>query len=322
MDCEHNCGTCSECDIHGSCAGLAVDDGEILTQIAAFGGELSRKLFTSISHSGHASNCLRSVLFGKFLRILPSVPCWIDRDRFVVGKNKISSLFPWLYLAGFPMQMGDIIFYENSENIPKDFQALGIDLATKSPITKAVDVAISHKKMILSLREHGIPCLSKVLSLAGNISSADPAVMEALQCAIAAKLDNLILISEGSGDDNSILLPISDLRAIGFHIEEIESDGVQAIYEKLIQARINGQQQPQIVVIHGRAIKGVEIPPTSLQTGSITDGDFFIPDAIHNYFALLNMRKNSDYENWQYRFECAVDFHPEILHFVESRHAY
>jgi transketolase len=319
MDCEQNCGTCSSCDTSGSCGGLIPGDGEILTQIAAFGREFSRKLLGPNSHSGHAGDSLRSVLFGKFLRITPDIPRWIDRDRFIVADNNI---LPWLYLAGFPIQLDEIISFGKVGNTSKNFPSLGIERETKSPIAKAVDVAISHKKMIASLRQRGVPCLSKVLGLVGNISSHDPAVAESLQLAADAKLDNLILISEVNTTNDSARIPSAELCAMGFSIDEIGEGDVRTIYGKLIRARINNQRQPQIIILHNHSDGNAETSPGTIHTGTIAPEDFFIPDHIHNHFAISNMRRNSDSENWQYRFECAVDFHPEILQFVEAPHAH
>jgi transketolase len=163
--------------------------------------------------------------------------------------------------------------------------------------------------------------LSKVLGLVGNISRRNPTVAESLQLAANAKLDNLILISEPDVTGNSANMSISELHAIGFFVEEIGEDDVQTIYEKLMRARLNSQRQPQVIIVHGPSGGNAEISPAAF-SNAITPEDFFIPDTVHNHFALLNMRRNSDYENWQYRFECAVDFHPEILQFVEGLRAH
>ncbi|MDR2677411.1 MAG: hypothetical protein LBB26_02500 [Puniceicoccales bacterium] len=321
MNCEQNCEACVGCDISGVCGELAPDDGEVLTRIAAFGREFSRKLLISSSYPEHANHCLLAVLFGKFLRITPHIPRWIDRDRLVVGDNNI---LPWLYLAGFPIQLDDIIFPGRTGGISEDldFQSFGIGWAAEPQIVKAVDMAISHKKMTTSLQQRGIPCLSKVLALTGNISHRDPTVAESLRLAADAKLDNLIIISEENIIDNSVCISISELRTSGFHVEEIGENDVQTIYENLIRARLNSQRQPQIIITHGHTLESSETSQSAFTGETITHEDFLIPDTIHNYFALLNMRKNNDYENWQYRFECAVDFHPEILQFVEGLHAH
>ncbi|MDR0727288.1 MAG: hypothetical protein LBF26_00095 [Puniceicoccales bacterium] len=321
MDCEQNCGACSGCNISGSCGELSPCDGEVLAQLADFGRGFSQKLLPNSPH-GYASACLRAVLHGKFLRTIPNIPRWIDRDRFVVGRGKIPNLLPWAYLAGFPIQLDDIV--ENVKNISENFkfQSIGMEPAVESPITKAVDRAISHKKMTAALQQRGISCLSKVLGLTGSIPGRDLTVAESLQLAANAKLDNLILISEPDAMDDLPHTSTSELRAMGFSVEEIEKDDVQTVYGKLIHARINAQRQPQIILIRTQSTEDTEFSTAVIPDETITDENFFVPDTIHNHFALLNMRKNSDYENWQYRFECAVDLYPEILQFVEGLHAH
>ncbi|MDR2341337.1 MAG: hypothetical protein LBD72_03355 [Puniceicoccales bacterium] len=320
MDCDKNCSICFGCDITGFCGGLTPGDGETLAQLADFGRGFSRKLLPNLP-IGRTCACLRAVLLGKFLRTAPDIPCWIDRDRFVVEANKLLAILPWSYLAGFPIQLDDII--GGAKNILKDFdfRPLGMELAMKPSLVRAVEVAILHKKMTTSLQRSGVPCLSKVLGLAGVIPNNNPMVAESLQLAADAELDNLILISEIDAADDSPCIPISELRAIGFSVEEIEKDDVQTVYKKLLHARINGQRQPKIIIVRNQSAQIFEISPATISDESTT-ADFFIPDTIHNYFALLNMRKNSDYDNWQYRFECAVDFHPEILQFVEGIRAH
>jgi transketolase len=161
--------------------------------------------------------------------------------------------------------------------------------------------------------------------------------LEAMQLAGHWQLDNFILIY----DANNITLdgPIEQstrcncaamLRSFGWHVQEINGHDLYQIGDALIYARTNGQHRPQAIIAHTQAGKGIshlegtheahgcamkDEEFASAKKALNLDGEekFFIPSDVRNYFTLLSAQRNSTHNDWQYRMENALDYHPEMV---------
>ncbi|HYJ25046.1 MAG TPA: transketolase, partial [Acidimicrobiia bacterium] len=72
-------------------------------------------------------------LWGRFLKVDPSVPDWPDRDRFVLSNGHGSMLlYSMLHLCGFPLNMDDLKRFRqwgsHTAGHPEIHQKLGIEM--------------------------------------------------------------------------------------------------------------------------------------------------------------------------------------------------
>ena len=75
------------------------------------------------------------VLWSRFLKVDPSSPTWLDRDRFVVSNGHGSMLlYSLLHLSGFPLTLDDLKSFRQLGGItaghPERHPAVGIEVTT------------------------------------------------------------------------------------------------------------------------------------------------------------------------------------------------
>jgi transketolase len=300
-------------------------------------------------HLGMAMGCgeIGAVLFGKFLRINPRAPRWMDRDRFILSAGHGSAfLYAWLHLAGFDLSTDELAMFRKAGSRccghPEFFRErpFGVE-ATTGPlgqgIANGVGMAISQKKFANTVKSRGIPALGCTVCLAGDGCMQEGVALEAMQLAGHWQLDNLILIYDsnsitldGPADQSTRCNCAAMLRSFGWHVQEINGHDVHQIGDALIYARTNGQHKPQAIIAKTRAGKGISrlegthaAHGCALGKNDLAEAkevlypgagkDFFVASDVRNYFTLLSAQRNSVYEDWQYRLEIIFDFHPEIV---------
>lgn len=114
-----------------------------------------------IQNSGSEGNygiCFSSApliytLFTKHLNVNPSIPDWVNRDRFVLSTSQAAPLlYATMFLSGYPLVLDDLKQYKQfGSKTPAypDLRTLGVDIAT-GPLgegfANAVGMAIAEKK--------------------------------------------------------------------------------------------------------------------------------------------------------------------------------
>jgi transketolase len=220
------------------------------------------------------------------------------------------------------------------------YSQFGLEVINESEgrgIAVAVNGAISQAEMAVALREKGVFSFRKVICLAEDSYLRGNGAQEALQRAGQRPLTNLILIlpiekifqNTGTRLSNFQEKYVIDLQNFGWNVETINGDDIHAIGHALLRARINETQQPQVIIANIDTFRrGKNLAAIRSDDGAfcrlkmnfgLPDEEFFVPNEVRNYFTLLTMRRHSDYENWQYRFECAVDRYPEILQVIAAK---
>lgn len=115
-----------------------------------------------IQNSGNEGNygiCFSSApilytLFTKHLNVNPSIPDWINRDRFVLSASHASAaLYSTMFLSGYPLMIDDLKNYKQfGSKTPAypNMNTLGVDITT-GPLgegfASAVGMALAEKKL-------------------------------------------------------------------------------------------------------------------------------------------------------------------------------
>ena len=115
-----------------------------------------------IQNSGSEGNygiCFSSApilytLFTKHLNVNPSIPDWINRDRFVLSASHASALlYATMFLSGYPLMIDDLKSYKQFESKTPAYPNIntpGVDIST-GPLgegfASAVGMALAEKKL-------------------------------------------------------------------------------------------------------------------------------------------------------------------------------
>src|SRR5579862_2568594 len=222
------------------------------------------------SQSGHLGlplGCaeIGAVLFGKALSHCPAHPEWINRDRFVLSAGHGSMfLYAWLHLSGYrEMTLDEIKRFRQLHSKTPGHPELthapsGVETATGplgQGVANAVGMAVSAKMAEArfntaahTIFDHHVVCL------AGDGCMQEGVAMEAVAFAGHQKLDNLILIY----DSNAVTLDAmaketqsedtaKRLEAIGFDVQTVDGNEMEAFYTAFVRAQKAGSGKPQAI---------------------------------------------------------------------------
>ena len=231
------------------------------------------KVRMGIIESTHAAKCghpggslsaadMLTYLYFRELRVDPSNPQWVDRDRFVLSKGHCA---PGLYAAlahrgFFPVEdlltlrkVGSYLQgHPNMNSVP------GVDMSTGSlgqGISAACGMALAGK---LKKQDY------RVYTLLGDGEIQEGQVWEACMFASHYHLDNLCVIVDNNGlqidgDVAKVMSPYpidAKLEAFGFHVRMIDGHDFDAIEQALNEAKtITGK--PSAIVMH--TVKGKDV---------------------------------------------------------------
>ena len=231
------------------------------------------KVRMGIIESTHAAKCghpggslsaadMLTYLYFRELRVDPSNPQWVDRDRFVLSKGHCA---PGLYAAlahrgFFPVEdlltlrkVGSYLQgHPNMNSVP------GVDMSTGSlgqGISAACGMALAGK---LKKQDY------RVYTLLGDGEIQEGQVWEACMFASHYHLDNLCVIVDNNGlqidgDVAKVMSPYpidAKLEAFGFHVRMIDGHDFDAIEQAMDEAKtITGK--PYAIVMH--TVKGKDV---------------------------------------------------------------
>ena len=149
-------------------------------------------------------------LFTKHLRVNPSIPDWINRDRFVLSASHASALlYSTMFLTGYPLMIDDLKNYKQlGSKTPAypNINTLGVDLST-GPLGQgfatAVGMALAEKKYEALYNDKSKSKLNKIIDYKVYVLVSDGDLMkgisyEAASFAGTMGLDNLIVLYDSN----------------------------------------------------------------------------------------------------------------------------
>ena len=238
-----------------------------------FANEMRKLILSSLFHakSGHPGGSLSctdllAVLYNEEMRVFPSSPKAVDRDRFVLSKGHAApALYAALALKGyFPKENMNCLRKLDSglEGHPSMKCTPGVDMSTGSlgqGISAACGMALAGKKSGDSYR---------VYSVLGDGELEEGQVWEAMMLAAHYRLDNLCVFVDFNGHQvdgpvAEVLSPVpigEKMKAFGLHVIEIDGHDLDQIRSALAEAR-QTKGQPTVIVAHtikGRGVSYME----------------------------------------------------------------
>jgi transketolase len=269
------------------------------------------------------------VLWTKFLKVDPTDPTWIDRDRFVLSAGHASMLlYSTLHLAGFPITMDDIKAFRQWGSVtaghPEIDQPLGIEMTT-GPLGQGFATGIGMAMAEERLRGTFGPELVDHRTY-GFVSDGDlmeGVTSEAASLAGHQQLGKVVYLY----DDNSISLvgPTSwsfsedipkKFSAVGWHTLTVDGHDHQALAEAIAAGNAE-MSRPTLIsckthigfgspnkqdsaAAHGSPLGDEEIALTKENLGWDLP-PFSVPDDVKAFFADALAGRTAERVAWESR---------------------
>ncbi|MDD6814609.1 MAG: transketolase [Akkermansia muciniphila] len=283
-------------------------------------------------HMGLPVGCaeIGAVLYGDMLKVNPSEPRWLNRDRFILsGGHGSMFLYAWLHLAGFPLSMDDLKAFRSkgskTPGHPEFNPAIGVECTTGplgQGIANAVGFAISakHAAARFNTPEHEI-FNQTIYCLAGDGCIEEGISREAAAIAGTLKLDNLVLIYDANGitlDAPIEVTQIDDIAACftaqGWDAFTIDGNDLEQVSDVLSVCRLEKNGRPKIVIaktVIAKGVPGVEGTTKGHGEGGAkawaeahanwglpTDTRYYVSDEVRAYMAGLKAEREASYAEW------------------------
>ncbi len=275
-------------------------------------------------------------LWGRFLKVDPSVPDWPDRDRFVLSNGHGSMLlYSMLHLCGFPLTMDDIENFRqwgsHTAGHPEIHQELGIEMTT-GPLGQGfatgVGMAIAETHLRARLGEDLVN--HRTFGFVSDGDLMEGVSSEASSLAGHFGLGKLTYLY----DDNNISIDGSTditftedvakrFQAQGWHTQEIDGHDLGAIGQAL-EAATNLEDRPSLVICHTHIAHGApnaqdtaashgsplgeeEIALAKEAMGYPTDSRFHVEPEVYEFFESAMGWGREERSQWEKRLESADD---------------
>lgn len=296
-------------------------------------------------HMGLPVGCaeIGAVLYGDMLKVNPSEPRWLNRDRFILsGGHGSMFLYAWLHLAGFPLSMDDLKAFRSkgskTPGHPEFNPAIGVECTTGplgQGIANAVGFAISakHAAARFNTPEHEI-FNQTIYCLAGDGCIEEGISREAAAIAGTLKLDNLVLIYDANGitlDAPIEVTQIDDIAACftaqGWDAFTIDGNDLEQVSDVLSVCRLEKNGRPKIIIaktVIAKGVPGVEGTTKGHGEGGAkawaeahanwglpTDTRYYVSDEVRAYMAGLKAEREASYAEWQIVYEDWRRAYPE-----------
>lgn len=223
---------------------------------------------TTAAASGHPTSSLSGVevavalYFGGFLRHDPKNPRKPDRDRFILSKGHAAPLlYACLAEAGyFPLEWLPTLRKIGSplEGHPNYRRVPGVEASTGS-LGQGLSLGVGHA---LAVRLDGFG--SRVFVMTGDGEVEEGQIWEAVMAAAKYHLDNLVLIVDQNGyQQTAATKDVMDLRPLGpkfetfgWSAQEVEGNDMAAVVAALTKATTT-KGKPHAIV--AKTVKGFPI---------------------------------------------------------------
>ncbi len=318
--------------------------GKIANTIRALSMDAVQK--ANSGHPGLPLGCaeIGAYLYGVLLRHNPKNPHWINRDRFVLSAGHGSMfLYACLHLAGFNLSLEEIKrfrqLHSKTPGHPEYRMTEGVE-ATTGPLGQGVANAVGQALGLQILQEKfntkEDPIFdSKVYCLAGDGCIMEGVSSEASSLAGHLCLNNLVLIY----DSNHITLdgPLSDscseetkMRYLSYGWDVYEVDGYDLDkIDELLKRLEEKQKKPTLVIAHtiigkgsphkagshkahGSPLGPEEVIATKKALG-IPEEEFYVPQAVIQYFQTKLQQDKKREEEWIERFNRWAKVNPSLF---------
>lgn len=214
-----------------------------------------------------------AVLFGEILKIDPSTPTWLNRDRFILSAGHGSMfLYSWLHISGFDLSIEDLKSFRlkgsKTPGHPEFGETPGVEV-TSGPlgqgIGNAVGMAISEKMAAATFNSADFKVFDhKVWCLAGDGCMQEGVSAESAAIAAVEKLGNLVLLY----DSNDVTLDaMADktmtedvgkrYEAYGWEVSKCDGHNIDEIRKALTAARDSASDKPKLVIFKTTIAKGI-----------------------------------------------------------------
>ena len=284
-----------------------------------------------------------AVLFGDILRLDPTQPRWLNRDRFVLSAGHGSMmLYAWLHLSGHDLSLDDLRAFRRlgsrTPGHPEFGHTAGVE-CTSGPLGQGVGIAVG---MAMAARMLDARCRDgqealldyKVFCLLGDGCLQEGVTQEASALAGHHGLDNLVLLwdsnrvtldamaSETQSDDTA-----ARYRALGFDVREVDGHSIPELRKVLREARDTRNGKPWFIICHteiGRGISQVAGTPKGHGEGGaafavearaamgLPAETFFVSPEVRQAFAGRAAEQVQAAAAWRTRWAAFAASHPEI----------
>ena len=283
---------------------------------------------------------LAVVLWTKFLKVDPSNPKWIDRDRFVLSNGHGSMLlYSLLHLSGFPITMQDLRQFRQWGSVtaghPERHLDRGIEVTT-GPLGQGFGMGVG----FAIAEEHLRAVFGEGLfdhRTFGFVSDGD--LMEGISAESSSLAGHLGLgrllyyyDSNGISIDGPTSITFTEdvaarFRAVGWHTLEIDGHDRDAIEAATVEA-LSVEDQPSLIIshthighgspnrqdtsgVHGAPLGEDEIRLTKELMGW-PDEPFHVPDEVRAYFSQSMQRGREARQQWLDRKDEIFADNPEL----------
>ncbi len=302
-------------------------------------------------HPGLPMGCaeLGAYLYGYYLRQNPKDSKWINRDRFILSAGHGSMwLYSCLYLSGYKITLDDIKHFRQLHSCtpghPESFMTDGVETTT-GPLGQGVGNAVGQALGLKLLAAKFNTEKHRLFDNKVYVLMGDGCVMEGISSEVSSlaghlKLDNLVAIY----DANNVSLdgPLPDCcsedtkaryRAYGWDVFEIDGNDLDAIHAVFSQVRQH-QERPCLIVAHTIIGKGSPhkagtskahgspLGPDEVKASKEALGipleDFYVPQAVLDFFQNKLPKDAQEEEKWKQTFEAWARENPEKLKDYET----
>lgn len=306
----------------------------------------------SSGHLGLPLGCaeIGAVLYGDLIKVNPSEPRWLNRDRFILsGGHGSMFLYSWLHLAGFDLTLEDIkAFRKKGSKTPghPEFRfAPGIE-STTGPLGQgvgnSVGFALSAKRAAarFNTAEHTI-FNQNIYCLAGDGCMQEGVAREAMALAPVLKLDNLILIYDSNeitldatADKTQLSNDVALYTAMGWEVAEIDGNNMPLVYETLSALSNAKNGKPKLLIAKTIIGKGVpEVEGTTKGHGEggakfweeahqcwgIPAGErFYVSPEVRSYMDDLKAKREQAAAEWHKTYDAWRAANPELARELDA----
>ena len=288
------------------------------------------------------------VLWSRYLKVDPSSPTWLDRDRFVVSNGHGSMLlYALLHLSGFPLTIDDLKSFRQLGGItaghPERHPSVGIEVTT-GPLGQGFGMGVGMAVAEEHLRARFGPDLVDHRTYA-FVSDGD--LMEGLSAEASSLAGHL-----GLGrmtyyyDDNDISIDgktsitfsedvAARFQAVGWHVQSIDGHDRKAVAEAT-EAALAVADQPSLIICrthiahgaphaqdtakaHGAPLGEEEVKLTKEAMGWPLDQPFFVPPEVSAFFERAMDRGRQAHGAWHERCGDDPEKSAELHRFHENR---
>ncbi|MGW0249837.1 transketolase [Nocardia goodfellowii] len=286
-------------------------------------------------------------LYQRVMRIDPSDPSWVGRDRFVLscGHSSITQYIQ-LYLAGYGLELDDLRSLRKWGSLtpghPEFRHTDGVEITT-GPLGQGLASAVG--MAMAARRERGLfdpdaapgasPFDHFVYVIASDGDMEEGVTSEASSLAGTQQLGNLVLIYDDnkiSIEDDTTIAFTEDVAAryaaYGWHVQVVEGGEDVVAIESALEAAKAEISKPSIIVLrtiigfpapnkmntgaaHGAALGPDEVAATKKILGFDPEQSFEVAPEVITHTRKVIERGQAAHKQWQQQFDAWAAANPE-----------